>query len=357
MNRWVRFVFVCTMLLLITCLSATERHIALIVGNADYSVGPLRNPVNDANAMEAALTELGFEVTKVLNLKKNMDFVTIVKTFVDKLGPKDVGLFFYAGHGMQLNDKNYLIPTRAIINSETEIEFEGYDLDRLLVDLQSKSNAMNIVILDACRDNPFARSFRSGARGLAMVDRSVPDCLIAYSTEPGGVASDGDGDNGLFTEELVKAIRTPEMDLTDIMMNVRQNVKRRSDNKQLPWETSLLTKKFSFYKGIYGGDFPKPYIKLSNPWKAQKWIGTSAVVLNALALAYFQTTADSKYDQYKKANTVSEATNLHKQAESNLRNAKFSGYFLPIPIGHLLLSWWQDGKVKARERELNKDKF
>jgi hypothetical protein len=349
------FVFILLLISFSIC-SAVEQHYALIIGNSDYSVGPLKNPINDARAMEAALQELGFDVTTVLNIGSNVDFNTVVKTFVDKLGLLDVGLIFYSGHGMQLKDKNYLIPTHAKINSETDIEFEGFDMDRLLVELQNKQNALNIIILDACRDNPFAKSFRSTSKGLAMVDRSVPDCLIAYSTEPGGVASDGDGKNGLFTEELVNAIRTPEMDLTDVMMSVRNNVKRRSHDTQLPWETSLLTKKFSFYKGIYGGDFPKPTIRLDNAWKSQKWIGTTSVILTSLALVYFQMTANNKYDDYQNVNTTSSATDLHKQVVSNQRNAKYTAYFIPIPISYMVYGWWQDAKIKKHERELNQNK-
>lgn len=352
MRKFSYFILSILLLVSFTLCKAIEKHYALIIGNTDYSVSPLKNPVNDAKVMEKTLQEVGFEVTTVYNVGNKSDFHTLVKKFVNSLGAKDVGLFYYSGHGMQLQDKNYLIPTRAVVNSESDVEFEGYDIDRLLVELQNKQNALNIIILDACRDNPFVRSFRSTTKGLAMIDRSVPDCLIVYSTAPGNVASD----EGLFTEELAKAIKIPEMDLTDVMMSVRENVKKRSANKQLPWETSLLTKKFSFYKGIYGGDFPKPTIKLDNPWKSQKWIGTSAFVLNTFAILYFKSTADEKYDDYKKASTSQSATDLHKQVENNQKSAKYSSYFIPIPIGYMVYGWWQDSRIKVRERELNERK-
>lgn len=348
-------------LLLLLCIWATvchaaEKHYALVIGNSDYSSKPLKNPVNDARAMDNVLREMGFDVQTVLNVKNSADMHVVVKAFVNKLGPEDVGLFYYSGHGMQLGGTNYLIPTRAQINSEAEIEFEGYSLNRLLSELQSVQNALNIVILDACRDNPYAGSFRSGTKGLAYVSRNIPDCLIAYSTEPGGVASDGDGENGLFTEELINAIRTPEMDLTDIMMSVRERVKKRSSGAQLPWETSLLTKRFSFYKGIYGGNFPKPTITLNNPWKARKWIGTGVTLLNAAAILYFSMQADKYYDQYLDAGNPASAANLHKKVENNRNLATYSTIFIPIPLSYMIYGWWKDASIRSRERKLNSDK-
>lgn len=335
---------------------ALEKHYALVIGNSDYAATPLVNPVNDARSMDEVLRELGFDVQMVLNVKNSSDLHTVVKSFATRLGPEDVGLVYYSGHGMQLGGTNYLIPTRARINSEAEIEFEGYSLNRLLSELLSRQNALNVVILDACRDNPFSGSFRSVSKGLAYVSRNIPDCLIAYSTEPGGVASDGDGENGLFTEELINAIRTPEMDLTDIMMSVRERVKKRSNGAQLPWETSLLTKRFSFYKGIYGGDFPKPTIKLNNPWKARKWIGTGVSLLSAAAILYFGLQADKYYDQYLDAGNPASAANLHMKVENHRNYATYSSIFMPIPLSYMIYGWWKDAGIRNRERKLNSDK-
>jgi len=169
----------------ITGLSAAkENRIALVIGNAAYSSSPLKNPVNDASAMERTLNDLGFTVTAAYNIRSYQEMIRLIREFGQALQKGGVGLFYYAGHGVQIAGKNYLIPTQADIRKEGDVELEAVDLDRVLNEMQYARNDMNIIILDACRDNPYASSFRTTTRGLASITKPVPDCLIAYATSP-----------------------------------------------------------------------------------------------------------------------------------------------------------------------------
>jgi len=233
------------LLIALTALSATEqKRTALVIGNSAYSGSPLRNPVNDARAMERALTQLGFNVTLATDVKDYQGIIRLIQDFGQELQKGGVGLFYYAGHGVQMEGKNYLIPTQAVIRREGDVELEAVNLDRVLNEMQYARNDINIIILDACRDNPYAATFRSSQRGLATITRSVPDCLIAFATQPNGVALDGDGNNGIFTEELLKNISTPGLSITQIMMRTRNGVRQRTKDAQLPWETNLLSDDF-----------------------------------------------------------------------------------------------------------------
>jgi hypothetical protein len=226
-----------------------EKRVALIIGNADYKSAPLRNPVNDAVLMTSELKKLGFEVITVKNGSQNQ-----MKAGISKFGEllaKDkntVGLFYYAGHGLQIKGKNYLVPTDANITKEPDVEVYCVDLDGLLANLEYAGNNMNIIILDACRNNPFGRGFRSQAgNGLATVNAPV-GTIIAFATAPGSVAADGDGQNGLYTQEFVKALSTPNAKIEDVFKKVRTQVKTLSDGKQIPWENSSIEGDFYFIR-------------------------------------------------------------------------------------------------------------
>jgi uncharacterized caspase-like protein len=185
-----------------------ERRTALVIGNAAYGeFGVLRNPVNDATDMATTLRQLSFDVT----LLRDVDLRTIqeaVETFVRQLRQGGVGLFYFAGHGMQVQGENYLIPLRARINREQDVVYETIPVGRILGGMEDAGNQLNIIILDACRDNPYARQWRSDQRGLAML-QGAHGSLIAYATAPGTVASDGSGRNGVYTEHLLKHLSTP----------------------------------------------------------------------------------------------------------------------------------------------------
>lgn len=224
------------------------RRIALVIGNGAYTAAPgLKNPPNDARDMAAMLRTLGFDVTSGVNLNQR-DMKRLIREFGMKLKSGGSGLFYYAGHGVQSRGRNYLIPVDANIQSEAEVEDSGVDAALILNFMDDAQNGLNIVILDACRNNPFARSFRSASDGLAQVDAPT-GTLIAYATAPGRVASDGSGQNGLYTSELLKQMQVRDVSITDMFMRVRGEVMKQTGNKQVPWEASSLVGSFYFNGG------------------------------------------------------------------------------------------------------------
>lgn len=224
--------------------AAPEPRIALVIGNSKYAEAPLRNPVNDARAMAAVLRDLGFDVT----LLENADRHAMQRASLDfgrKLKDDVVGLFYFAGHGMQVRGVNYLIPIGAHVGSEEEVEVEAMDVNYVLARMASAKNQFNIVILDACRNNPFERSFRSSSAGLAAI--SAPrGTLIAYATAPGSVAADGQGEHGLYTGELVSALKLPNVPLEQTFKRARAEVVTKSGGRQTPWESSSVIGDFTF---------------------------------------------------------------------------------------------------------------
>jgi len=221
-----------------------EKRIALVIGNGAYPSAPLRNPARDARGMGAALREQGFEVTLLENAGQK-ETRRAVNEFGKKLRDGGVGLFYYAGHGLQVNGRNYLVPVDAAIDDESEVEIEAVDVGSVLSRMDTARNRLNIVILDACRDNPYARSFRSPVRGLASID-APSGTLIAYATAPGRVARDGTGANGLYTGELLRAMGVPGLRIEDVFKRVRQSVQQQTGGEQVPWESSSLVGDFVF---------------------------------------------------------------------------------------------------------------
>jgi uncharacterized caspase-like protein len=216
-----------------------ENRVALVIGNSAYRESPLRNPVNDARAMTKTLRELGFTVLAHENAtKRSME--TAVIEFGRKLAEGGVGFFYYAGHGLQVRGRNYLVPVDADIDSEAATRIAAVDVDLLLEQMAEAKNRVNVVILDACRNNPFERRLRGASRGLAAVD-AARGTLIAYATAPGSVAADGEGANGLYTEELLQALRLPGLKVEEVFKRVRVAVTERSKGAQTPWESSSLT--------------------------------------------------------------------------------------------------------------------
>ncbi len=224
--------------------TVVNQRVALVIGNSAYDSTPLRNPANDARTMAAALRDLGFDVVEKENLNQK-DMKREVQAFGGKLQKGGIGLFYFAGHGMQVNGRNYLIPVGARIEHEKQVEYEAVDMGAVLSEMDYARNPMNIVILDACRDNPFARSFRSSAQGLAAIN-APGGTLIAYATAPGSVASDGPGEHGIYTGELIKTMRTPGLKIEDVFKQVRSAVRQLTDGKQIPWESSSLEGDFYF---------------------------------------------------------------------------------------------------------------
>jgi hypothetical protein len=225
------------------------RKLALVIGCDDYDHGgTLFNPVNDAEGMETKLEQLGFTVL----IKKNSDLIDL-KHAVDDFGKKlknfDVALFYFAGHGIQVNGYNYLIPIDADLVSEELVEESCLRVDKVLRYMEESASKVNIVILDACRNNPFERSWGRGqlGRGLALMD-APKGSLIAYATAPGKTASDGKGDNGLYTGELLKFIAEKDISINQLFQKVRKSVMDLSQERQVPWESTSLTSDFYFHR-------------------------------------------------------------------------------------------------------------
>jgi uncharacterized caspase-like protein len=228
--------------------SKPQKRLALVIGNGNYvSARNLSNPVNDATDMANALKELGFEVILGTNLSlKQMN--DKVREFGDKLKASGgVGLFYYAGHGIQVGGRNFLIPVEADIPREDEVNFNALNLDLVLQKMATANNGLNIVILDACRNNPFARSWSrgTGEEGLAQINAPT-GTFIAYATSPDRTASDGSGRNGLYTGELLRVIKQPQLKIEDTFKQVIKAVNSVSKGKQVPWISSSFSGDFYF---------------------------------------------------------------------------------------------------------------
>ena len=232
-----------TLLLALNLSAAVERH-ALVIGNANYSSSPLRNPLNDARDMAAALKGLGFQVHSLLDADAGQMEQAILD-FGDRLRAGGVGLFYYAGHGVQAQGSNYLIPLQANISREIQLKRKAIDAGLVLDAMGAANNGLNIVILDACRDNPYANSFRNTTRGLARMD-SPKGSLIAYATAPGDVAADGDGRNGVFTKHLLEQMQKPGVQVEQVFKQVTQAVHAETRQRQTPFMTSSLLGDFYF---------------------------------------------------------------------------------------------------------------
>jgi len=224
--------------------SAQEKRIALVIGNGAYKSAPLRNPVNDATDIAIALEKTGFTVMRSVNATRTQ-MRRAIRGFGEEINKGAVGLFYYAGHGIQVAGENYLVPTGAEVGSEDEVEDECLKVSSVLRKMETAGNSLNIIILDACRDNPFARSFRSRSRGLAKMDAPTGS-ILAYATAPGSIAADGPGRNGLYTSALLKHMTTPGLEIGKLFRQVRIDVVGASGKKQVPWEASSLMGDFYF---------------------------------------------------------------------------------------------------------------
>lgn len=236
----------------ISPLSAAQKRVALVIGNAAYKhTTQLANPKNDAADLAALLKEQGFEVITGTDLDKaEMD--RTIKEFSAALSGAETGIFFYAGHGLQVGGVNYLVPIDAQLTTVAALDWEMVRLD-LVQRTMERDATTNILFLDACRNNPLARNLaralgtRSAdiGRGLAATESGI-GTLISFSTQPGNVALDGTGRNSPFAAALVRNIKTSTDSITDLLVSVRNDVMRATDRKQVPWEHSALTGRFYF---------------------------------------------------------------------------------------------------------------
>lgn len=234
----------------------SEKRVALVIGNGAYNESPLRNPVNDAKAMTKVLTEVDFEV-KLLTDATRKQMKNAIHKFGNKLHQGGVGLFYFAGHGVQVNGKNYLIPVGAEIYDEYDVEEEAVNVGIVLGRMDKAKNRVNILILDACRSNPYQRSFRSVNRGLAMID-APRGTLIEYSTAPGMIADDGTEANSPYTEELLNYILLENVEVVSVFRQVRGKVIKKTKGRQIPWEISSFVGDFFFRPTIFAKSPLKP---------------------------------------------------------------------------------------------------
>ncbi len=224
-----------------------EVRLALVVGNGAYKTGPLRNPGNDASSVGSALEASGFTVTTLVDADREA-MKRGIRAFAETLrgaGEDSVAVFYYAGHGVQVKGRNYLVPLKAELTSAADVEFETIEAQWVL-DLIGDSRAgLSVIILDACRNNPFRAISRSADRGLARMD-APRGSILAYSTAPGEVALDGEGTNSPYTAALAKAMRVPGLKIEEMFKQVRREVLAATGDRQIPWESSSLIGDFYF---------------------------------------------------------------------------------------------------------------
>jgi uncharacterized caspase-like protein len=243
---------------------AGERRLALVIGNGDYPFSPLKNPANDAREMAGALRALGFDVDYYEDAGKRL-MLAAIRSFVLRAKSYDVRLFYYAGHGVQVDGRNYLIPTDADIQSESDVAAKSADVSEMLERLGHNGAGVNVVILDACRNNPFADGatvLPDGRRlkfrgptpaGLAAIDAPA-GTLIAFATAPGAVAIDGLGaSHSLYTKHLLAHLNTPGLPVEQLFKRVRVAVTAETRRQQVPWESSSLMGDFCFRTANGGG--------------------------------------------------------------------------------------------------------
>jgi hypothetical protein len=220
--------------------------VALVIGNSKYKDAPeLKNPANDAKGVGEALKAAGFAVTTKLDTGRE-ELVQAIRDYVNAMEKqKAVGLFYFAGHGVQLDWRNYMLPVDAVIDKIEDVAKQSVDIARLMEGLTKASNPMNVIILDACRENPFGNAKQPAQKGLSQMD-APNHTFLAYATSPGNVASDGEGANGLYTENLLREMRVAEAKIEDVFKRVRLGVRRASKGAQVPWESTSLEDDFWF---------------------------------------------------------------------------------------------------------------
>ncbi len=303
---------------------AIEQRVALVIGNSAYAESPLKNPTNDAADMAAALRGLGFQVILRANANRRQ-MVEAVREFGNQIKRGGVGFFYYAGHGVQSRGKNFLIPVGAQLESEADLEFETMDANIVLAQMDEASNRVNIVVLDACRDNPYTRSSRSASRGLAALD-AARGSFLAFATAPGSVAADGDGRNGIYTKHLLASLREPDTRLEDVFKRVRLDVAKETGNRQIPWDSSSVLGDFYFRPPA--GDVE---VVSTAPSAAV----TQSISPLAIELAYWQSIKDSTgaddYNAYLERYPSGQFSNLARSRIAAYRKSS-SGEIRPSPI-------------------------
>ncbi|HQG29099.1 MAG TPA: caspase family protein, partial [Candidatus Ozemobacteraceae bacterium] len=240
------------------------RRVALLIGNAAYRFAPLANPLNDVRLLAATLKSCGFDV-QLLENQSRKGMIEALKAFEENLAGKDAGLFYFSGHGLQIKGENFLVPVDAEASTESQISYECFEARRVIDAMQAARARVNIIILDACRNNPIVRSSRSISGGLAKMEAG-DQMIIAYSTSPGDVAQDGSqGGNSPYLANLVKQLTVPGQEIESMFRNVRRGVLRDTGNMQKPWEHTSLVDSFSFVPGTAPSRRPPEEPVSANP--------------------------------------------------------------------------------------------
>ena len=235
------------LLVYFTCISIycqDEKRLALIIGNGDYEKGILKNPVSDAKLMAKTLDSLGFEVLLHTNIEKRRDFLSAINEFGNKLPEYDVSFVYYAGHGIQINSENFLLPTKELFEAEIDVEDYGVSVQRILKYIETENEKkINIVVIDACRDNPFEQNWNRtrSLKGTGLAKINPPTgSIIAFSTDSGNTAPDGDGDNSIYTKFLSENLYKGGVSIEQVFKNVRSDVLDATNKVQKPIENNTL---------------------------------------------------------------------------------------------------------------------
>jgi hypothetical protein len=290
-----------------------DLRIALVIGNAAYAgTAALTNPTNDAKAMGDVLRGLGFNVVEVRDGSKAQMTEAIASVKASLQGKQAIGMLYYAGHGLQLDWRNYMVPVDAKLNKATDVPEQTVDLSQVIDAFKSAGNRMNIVVLDACRDNPFANT--TTGKGLAQLD-APPGTFLAYATAPGNVAEDGDAksSNGLYTQFLLQELKKPAAKIEDVFKRVRLNVRQQSQGRQIPWESTSLEDDFFFNAGlkstakISDSEREKSFAIEKADWdkiKDSKTVDDFYAFLQKYPTGNINALAASKVEQLQKAKTI-----------------------------------------------------
>ncbi len=290
-----------------------ERRVALVIGNEAYPSAALRNPVNDARAMAAALREVGFEVVEKENAT-GIDMQVAIDEFGDKLKQSGIGLFYYSGHGAQINGENYLLPVDVKLNNEKYASYSSVTAQKVLDSMKTAGNRMNILILDACRNNPFPRTTRAAENGLAKMD-AARGTLIAYATSPGSKADDSDGGvHSPYTASLLLHLKDPGAQVEQVFKRVTQDVDKQTGSRQTPWYNSSVIGEFAF-------------------------MGAKAPDASAAATARTASTAPSR--------TLDDEEVLWKTIENSTNSEDFSDYLNAYPKGRFAVA----ARIKLRQTQ------
>src|SRR3979409_290065 len=231
-----------------------ENRVALVIGQSNYrAVVALPNPANDAKAVSQLLGDAGFEVLNAADLSQNemRERIGDFAAQVAAKGPDTIALVFYAGHGLQIDGENFLVPVDVDPKREADIPLQGVRLNDILNTLASVPSKMRIMLLDACRNNPFPAINQSAGHGMAIVDTKtgVPGTFVSFSTSPGAEAEDGNGADSPYTSALLVAAKEPGLSIEDTFKRVRVSVNKATEGRQTPWDSSSLTDDFRFFPG------------------------------------------------------------------------------------------------------------